>query len=75
MSPVMEAHLRLLETLPKRTHEFKPREVQGPSYSRPLIVHGRKFDSVRDAHRALGVSRTKIYNMLDDGRAEYLESK
>ncbi len=72
----MEAHLRLLELLPKRTHEFKPKDTTTESnFRRPLIVYGKKYNSVREAVTFLHVSTQTIYNMLDDGRAKYVEER
>ena len=77
MSPVMEAHLRLLSTLPKRTHEARLRDVANPDPGaarkrRGIAVQGREYASVRDACKGEKTSTTTLYNMLDSGKAKYL---
>jgi DNA-binding NarL/FixJ family response regulator len=69
MSAVYEAHLRMLTTLPVRTHEWsKPHapasEIDAPNRRqkiRQLIAEGVKK---RHIHTLIGVSRTAVQKHL-----------
>lgn len=75
-----DVHLHLMQTLPVRTHHGQfPRptkEEHGErTVRRPIEVNGRRYRSLTSAMKALGCSITKLYNMLDTGKAKYVEAR
>lgn len=73
-----DVHFRLMQTLPVRTHHGQfPRpskEEHGERANRKAIeVKGRRYRSLTSAMKALHCSITKLYNMLDTGKAKYVE--
>lgn len=94
------AALRLLQSLPVRTHTSGDASTparnawsrlgdgiraasarkriltgrgRGGLNARGIRCKGRNYPSLKAATRALDVSNTTIYNMLADGRAEYIK--
>lgn len=77
MKPWEAAHLRMLETLPKRTHEkWEPDEAKGRPGGRakqPVIIDGVWYASLNDAARALHKARQTIVSMIRRGEAQALD--
>ena len=74
MSSVFDAHMRLLASLPVRTHHMEPpKEVREPMPRKvPVIIGGQQYESVRAAAQARKIARRAVYEMLTDGRARYV---
>ena len=43
-----------------------PKKSGHPSYWRPVVIHGKQYESIRHAARGLGCSTTKIYGFLGE---------
>lgn len=73
MTAAQAAHLRLLSTLPVRTHEWERVEINERQKNnlRAIIVAGVHYESLTEAGRQLGKSRGAIRNMVAAGRARY----
>lgn len=75
MTAAQAAHLRLLSTLPVRTHERSARSAISNCGGQPpkqVGVGHCTYESVTDAARQLGYSRGKVRNMIERGEARYL---
>lgn len=74
-----KAHLRLCSTLPKRNHYAPVPAERGGSISnnpnrkkgRPVIVNGERYKTMREAGKALGMSRQCVAYLVKTGRARY----
>lgn len=84
-TPWERAHLRLLTSLPVRTHSRRDEMLaelgdrRGRQFipahhkaGRPVRVRGRKYESVSAAARAMHVHSRQIYKWLRAGRAKYV---
>lgn len=70
------AAMRLCAQLTVRTHERKdsaqPSTARGNKYgSRPVIIKGVHYETIRDARKALSIGYERFYEMLDKGEARY----
>ena len=65
MSKIMEAHLRMLSTLPRRTHEAKRHEGDAVpvGISKSVTVNGVRYPSILAAATATGHTQRTIVNM------------
>ena len=81
MNPAQrEAHNRLQASLPKRTHlRIDPASRPKVLYNRrsniiPVIVRGRKFESMLAACRHYHITQTTFYDWLKNGKARQLNA-
>lgn len=74
-----EAHLRMLESLPRRTH-YAPEHVgdlnwkhwrRGGKEKRPVVIKGVQYDSLSLAAKALQSNRPAIWKMIERGEAAF----
>lgn len=73
MNRVLEAHLKLLSTLPSRVHYAKaPLERAEFSVGLKVKVNGQVYRSILAAAQATGHTQRTIVNMVSKGRAEYV---
>ena len=79
MNRALDAHLRLLSTLPVHTHlchdqnDNMKRNKDAPfSRSRPIRIDGRVFASITEAKLKLKIGAHRLYEMLRSGEAEYI---
>jgi hypothetical protein len=70
------AHLRMLETLPKRTHLAK--ELGGVNWrhwrrkgKQSVVIDNVQYDSLTLAAKALGSNRPAILKMIERGKASF----
>lgn len=55
------------------THERRlVTHIQGSKAPPPIIIEHRRYDSVMDASRKLGMHRNRIRAMLKTGEAQYV---
>lgn len=69
-----EAALRLLSTLPVRTHERKAPNLQGRHSAnnvRAVVVDGVLYESLTEAARRCGIGREAIRKRIYKGTARY----
>ena len=74
MTAAQAAHLRLIATLPVRTHVCEPDKEPNTSHAnntRAVIIAGAFYESITEASRQLGCSREKIRNGLKEGAVRY----
>jgi TPP-dependent indolepyruvate ferredoxin oxidoreductase alpha subunit len=73
------AHLRMLENLPRRTHEARVttfdlnwrKKGGGVKKKLAVIVKGVRYQSLTAAAKALGVTRPTVNLMIQRGMAAY----
>ena len=81
MKPWQAAHLRMLETLPKRTHHA-PEKVGDLNWrhwrkgkgKQAVMIDGTTYDSLTRAAKALGTNRPAILQMIERGEASFAPS-
>jgi hypothetical protein len=74
-----EKHLRMLEILPRRTHEARVTTLdvnwrkKGGGVKRKLavIVNGVRYPSLTAAAKGLGVTRPTVNLLIQRGKASY----
>lgn len=73
MTAAQAAHLRLLSTLPVRTHEqsSRPPAERGGHQPRALVIERTHYESVAEAARLRHCARDTIRRMIDRGEARY----
>jgi hypothetical protein len=75
MRPWEKAHLRMLETLPKRTHYRHTAEERrhgkrlGGRPRQAVNVDGKSYVSLTAAAQALGIARQTVTSMVRRGQA------
>ena len=79
MNRALDAHLRLLATLPVHTHHCTDDNINMKrdksaqfSRSRPIRIYGQEFASITQAKLKLKIGAHRLYEMLRSGEAEYV---
>ena len=77
-SDLPAAALRLMQSLPVRTHERKPAVAAKPQQNgnrfgrRPVMINGVEYDTIREARNKLGIGYEGFYRMIAQGKARYV---
>ena len=72
MTPALAAHLRLISTLPVRTHErIYYSHQQGSKLTPQIIVAGKAYRSRLAVRQHFRIGKTTLDDWLSSGKAKY----
>ena len=64
----IKAARRLAESLPVRTHKLVvPEDYETQNQPQPCTIDGERYESLRHAKQALGMSLERLYRLIDLG--------
>lgn len=72
MTAAQAAHLRLLSTLPVRTHERVDYAARAKETGRGIILRGIEYASISDAARKLHIGRESVRQIIRRGDGRFL---